>query len=180
MCDHHDKRLRFFYVFFQLSLANSVVVLIFVTFWLKMAVFRISQKYSLINRNLKFPNILTLLCNTFQPFRPLLLFLCCVGRLRCGRVAHSPERMALEPVVVRLELTSFTGMSGIMRMSHFAAQLDYSAKKMHQSLTPRDYCRSSTNIRRDVISLNFSRTRCFGPMEKTSSTNIVKFCYRFS
>ena len=89
--DRHDKRLRFYIVIVRLSLANLVVVLIFATFWLKMAVFCISQKYSFDNRNfknLKLSNVLTLFCSNFQPLRPLLLFLCCVGRLRCASLAE--------------------------------------------------------------------------------------------
>ena len=89
--DRHDKRLRFYIVIVQLFLTIFAVVLIFVTFWLKMAVFRISQKHSFVNRNfenLKLPNILTLLCCTFQPLRPLLQCPCCVGRLRCASLAE--------------------------------------------------------------------------------------------
>ena len=91
----HDKRLRFYIVIVRLSLAIFACLLIFVTFWHKMAVLRISQKYSFVNRNfenLKFPNILTLLCNNFRPLRPLLLFPCCIGRSRCASLAecHTP------------------------------------------------------------------------------------------
>ena len=89
--DCHDKRLPFYIVIVRLSFTTFAVVLIFVTFWLKMAVFCISQKYSFDNRifeNLKFLNILTLLCSNFQPLRLLLLFLCCVGRLRCASLAE--------------------------------------------------------------------------------------------
>ena len=87
--DCQDKRLRFYIVVVRLSFT------IFVTFWLKMAIFlflyekkngAIHTIHSFDNgnfENLKFPSILTLLCSNFQPLRTLLLFLCCVRRLRC-------------------------------------------------------------------------------------------------
>ena len=52
-----------------------------------MAVFRISEKYQLENRNFKkyiFQNILTLLSSTFLLLRPFLSDSCFVGRLRCA------------------------------------------------------------------------------------------------
>ena len=89
--DRHDKRLRFYVVIVRLFLTIFAVVLILSIFLVKMSVFCISQKSPFVNRNfenLKFSNIPTLLCIILQPLRPLLLFLCCVGRLRCANLAE--------------------------------------------------------------------------------------------
>ena len=104
MRDRHDKRLRFYIVIVRLFFLIFAVVLIFVTFWLKMAVFCTSQKYPFDNRNFensKFPNILTLLCSNFQPLRPLLHFLCCIGRLRCA-LLHTPRTFPINVLIDRI------------------------------------------------------------------------------
>ena len=104
--DCHDKRLRFYIVIVRLFLTIFAVVLILSLFLVKMAVFRISEKYPFVNRNFensKFSKIPTLHCSYFQPLRPLFLFLRCVGRLLCqsGRMAQSgvPQGSVLGPTL---------------------------------------------------------------------------------
>ena len=56
-----------------------------------MAVFRISEKYQLENRNFKnrkFQNTSTLLSSTFLLLRPFLSDSCFVGKLRCANLAE--------------------------------------------------------------------------------------------
>ena len=105
--DRHDKRLCFYIVIVRLFLTILAVVLILSLFQVKMAVFRISEKYPFVNRNFensKFSNIPTLLCSNFQLLRPLFLFLRCVGRLlnQSGRMAHTPRTFPINVPIDRI------------------------------------------------------------------------------
>ena len=83
----HDKRLRIFRLLHDCFSQYLSLFLFFVVFFVKMAVFRISEKYQLENRNFKnrkFQNTSTLLSSTFLLLRPFLSDSCFVGRLRCA------------------------------------------------------------------------------------------------
>ena len=91
MRGRHTKKLRFFLrsrstVFHYFSCCS-----VFRHFSAQNGRFSFSQKCDVTIRNfenLKSQNILTLLCGNFQSLRPLILILCCGGRLRCANLAE--------------------------------------------------------------------------------------------
>ena len=91
VCDCHDKRLRFSRFLVRLFFTIFVVVLFFRSFSSKWPSFCISEKYLPVNRNFKnlnFRNISTLLRSNFLLLRPLVVFFCPAGRLRCANLAE--------------------------------------------------------------------------------------------
>ena len=106
--DRHNKRLRFYIVIVRLFFTIFAVVLSLSLFLVKMAVFRISEKYPFVNRNfkkLKFSNIPNFLRSNFQSLGPLLLCFTLrwkVALCQSGRMAHTPRTVPINVPIDRI------------------------------------------------------------------------------